>query len=447
MTEKSKLFLRRILPAAIAAGIFAATALWGAARSAEAKNYRAVMENGYRRTAYELCESVRSMETALAKLMVAGTPARHILLFSDLSRECSAAQSLLSELPAAHGEVVELNRFLVRMGDYSRSLAEQVLEGAAVSAADKRQLHALHETCAELSLSLAERMADGDIPLSAISGGEYYAAGSDSGGEYQQAGLEEFPTLIYDGPFSESSEKREPLGLYGNEIGEAEAVAAAEEAAGPGANFTSCSFMEGEIPCWDISGALADGRDISVSVTQQGGKLLSMMTAATGAAEGVPEAAEAETYRDAAADFLQRMGFSAMQATYAQYYAGMAVINFAAEQEGIILYSDLVKVWVDRQSGGVIGMDARGYWYSHRQRTLPEPVYTRDEAREMISDDLDVRSIRLALIPATPVNERLCYEFKGEYEGTSYIVYINALTLYEEQIFKILDSERGQLVI
>jgi len=47
----------------------------------------------------------------------------------------------------------------------------------------------------------------------------------------------------------------------------------------------------------------------------------------------------------------------------------------------------------------------------------------------------------------TPETEKLCYEFKGEYEGLSYIVYINAETLYEEQIFKIIDSENGQLVI
>lgn len=443
MKHKTRNVLLRILPPALFGIALVVTAVWGSMRNAEAQSYRANMENSYRRAAYELSESVNSMEADLAKLMVAGTPAQHVLLLSDLSRECGTAQSLLSELPAAHGEVTELNRFLVRMGDYARALSIRVLRGEAVAPTDKEQLHALHESAAGLSVTLTERMEQGDLPLAALSGEEYYAAGE----EYQQSGIEEFPTLIYDGPYSESSEKAMPLGLPEGEADEAAALAAARALAGEGTSLAANGTVEGDIPYWDIGGTDAFGREVSIAITKQGAKPLTMMSEAAGAEEGIPDPDTAKAYRDAAAKFLESAGFDNMTSTYAQYYAGMAVINFAAQQEEVILYSDLVKVWVDRQTGAVIGMDATNYWYSHRPRQLQKPRYTRDEAAVMVSDDLTLRSIRLALIPVTPETEKLCYEFKGEYEGVSYIVYINAETLYEEQIFKIIDSENGTLVI
>ena len=450
MNDKVKFFFTRILPPALFAIALIATAFWGISRDAEANSYRAAAENMYRRSSYELSENVNSMEAVLSKLMVAGTPAQHVLLLDELWRECGAAESLLSQIPASHGEATELNRFLVQMGDYARSLTTRVLRGETVSPEDKEQLHSLHETCARLSLELQAKMEEEAIPVSALTGEEYYAASdvsAEGGDEYQQEGIDKFPTLIYDGPFSESSEKQTPRGLPEGETGETQALAAAQKFLGNDIALTLNGLVDGDIPYWDFAGTLEDGREISLSVTKQGGRILSMMTTSVSAAEGTPDQAATKRYRDAAAKFLESAGFSGMESTYAQYYGGVTVINFAASQDGVLLYSDLIKVWVDRDTSEVIGMDARNYWFSHTDRDLPKPAHTRDEAMQMVSDALTVRSIRLAYIPITPMTERLCYEFKGEYEGCSYIVYINALTLEEEQIFKIIDSENGQLVV
>jgi len=133
--------------------------------------------------------------------------------------------------------------------------------------------------------------------------------------------------------------------------------------------------------------------------------------------------------------------------TYAQYYGGCAVINCAAAQNGVILYSDLIKVWVDRETGSVIGIDARNYLFSHRTRELPTPQISLEEAESLLSPNLDVESRELALIPITPETEKLCYEFKCTLGEEAYIVYINVENGDEEQVFKIIDSEDGVLVI
>ena len=60
---------------------------------------------------------------------------------------------------------------------------------------------------------------------------------------------------------------------------------------------------------------------------------------------------------------------------------------------------------------------------------------------------LDAESIDLAkqLIPITVETERLCYEFKGRCGEDEYIVYIDAQTGAEQQIFVIINTENGQL--
>ena len=136
-----------------------------------------------------------------------------------------------------------------------------------------------------------------------------------------------------------------------------------------------------------------------------------------------------------------------MRATYAQYYGGCALINFAATQGDVILYSDLVKIWVDRETCGVIGVDARNYLFSHTERTLNAPSISMEEAEGMLSENLTVKDRALAFIPITPQTERLCYEFKGTCGEEEYIVYINAETGEEEQIFRIINTEDGQLVM
>ncbi|MBR5009118.1 MAG: germination protein YpeB, partial [Clostridia bacterium] len=134
-------------------------------------------------------------------------------------------------------------------------------------------------------------------------------------------------------------------------------------------------------------------------------------------------------------------------AAYAQYYQGVAVLNFAPRQAGVILYSDLVKVYLDRETEEVMGLDARNYRLNHRTRDLPKPRIPEKQAADYVSDSLQVEQTSLALIPLTQQTEVLCYEFKATKDETFYIVYINALSGEEEQIFEVINSEEGDLVV
>lgn len=458
--EKSKRSIWHIVLPSLLTAVLVGVAFWGMQQSALAKEYKTAATAMYTRAFTELTDTVNNLHTALGKLRVAASPSQYVLLLDDVWRLSGAGVSLMAEVPSSHIDTAELNSFVVRLGDYAHALTKKAVRGIPMTEEEQQQLDALYETSGRIADALNERLLIGDIPVAAVTGDGYYtssygtedaettANGETAGDEgyKEQEGIEGFPTLIYDGPFSESAEKQEPQGLFGRELSEEEAMEQAKRYASAD-TLESSGLSDGAIPSYEFHGVYEDGREVDVSVTKQGGALLSLMSSAVGGAEGVPEKAEAEKLQDAAEDFLERYGYDDMEATYAQYYGGAAVINFAAEQDDVILYSDLIKVWVDRETHQVIGADARNYCFSHRERQLPQPQISVAEAESMLSSNLKVLSRELALIPVTPQTEKLCYEFKGTCGEEEYIVYINVENGEEEQIFRILNNEDGQLVV
>lgn len=449
MSEKTINIIERYVIPAVLAIALVAVSWWGYTQKAEAANYRNATEAMYRRAYGELSDGLYDMDSTLSKLLAVNSPAQRILLLDEVWRLSGSAVSSMSQIPAAHLDTEELNRFVVRVGDYAHALTKKAIRGEEVSETDAKSLVELRDTCRKLAEQTAQRLAAGDIPMEAVTGDGYYSQTQDPAGAgdnaQDNAGITEFPTLIYDGPFSESAEKLEPRGLSGPEVSEEEAKAKAEELAGTPLN--SNGLAETAIPSYDFSYADENGGWAEVSITKQGGALLWFMKPASGNAEGRPAQSEAERYRDAALQKLRELGYQGMKATYAQYYGGAALINCAATQGDVILYNDLVKVWVDRETLEVTGIDARNYLFSHVERDLAEPALPLEEAEAKIAPKLEIESRALALIPITPETERLCYEFKCTLGEDSYIIYINAEDGSEEQVFRIIDSEDGTLVI
>ncbi len=456
------------IPIALAVALLT-TSLWAAARSAEADAYEIAVQNGYTRAFSELAGTMEEMSVTLGKLQATNAPNQTVLLLDDVWRLSGAAVSLMSQVPLTHLDGKALNRFVVQLGDYAHSLTAKAVRGIPTSAEDREQLDSLYAIAKGIAADMNAKLLAGDFPTVALSFDEYYngdgmqgmtsdgsanvagiqnGAGTSADGEensYENhAGLAEFPTLIYDGPFSESAEKLRPKGLAGSAVTESEARAIAERVTGM--TLISQGLSNGKIKSYEFSGG-EGAAAMDISITVQGGHVLYFMGRASGSAEGVPQESETARYRDTALHYLEQMGYKNMQATYAQYYGGCALINCAATQNGVILYSDLIKVWVDRENLHIVGMDARNYLFSHTARNIEQPAISAAEAEAVLSDRLSVEDRALALIPLTPETEKLCYEFKCTLGGESYILYINAQTGEEEQIFRIIDSDEGQLVL
>ncbi|MBQ3488101.1 MAG: germination protein YpeB [Clostridia bacterium] len=431
--------MRRLIWAALAVGLVAALVKLGEDREALAARQaaeRTRIENLYHR----IDDDLNDVDVSLSKLSAASSPRQSVLLLGDVWRATGSAGAAMGLLPLSHADSCDMSQFVTRCGDYAHALMGRVLQGRALTEEDRKQLGDMRAACAQI------RQVAGE----AIQSGDYVAADNVDAGCYEQsqseAAISEYPTLIYDGPFSESAENRPPQGEIGERITAQQAAERARRLFSDG-TVAETVYVPGALPVYELSVQSASRGQVSLSLTEQGGELLSFMGAPTGDKNDPPSDEESEKLKAAALSFLQELGVEDPAAAYAQYYQGAAVLNFAPRQAGVILYSDLVKVYMDRETGEVMGLDARNYRLNHRQRALPRPKLTEEEAGTYVSGELQVEHTDLALIPLTQQTEVLCYEFKATKDGTFYIVYVNALTGEEEQIFQVINSAEGDLVV
>jgi len=397
---------------------------------------RTRIENLYHR----IDDDLNDVDVSLSKLTAASSPRQSVLLLGDVWRATGSAGAAMALLPLSHADSCDVSQFIARCGDYAHALMGRMLQGRVLTEQDRQQLSDMRAACARIRQVAGESIQSGD----------FVAADNVDAGCYEQsqseAAISEYPTLIYDGPFSESAENRPPQGEPGERITAQQAAAQAQRLFS-GGTVASTAYVPGALPVYELT-VQSDARgEISLSLTEQGGQLLSFMSTPRGDKSDPPSDEESRQLKEGALSVLQELGFEDPAAAYAQYYQGVAVLNFAPRQEGVILYSDLVKVYMDRETGEVMGLDARNYRLNHRPRDLAQPQLTEEQAAAYVSDSLQVEQTALALIPLTQQTEVLCYEFKATQNGTFYIVYINALTGEEEQIFQVINSEEGDLVV
>ena len=451
--EKKQL---RILGAGFLAAAFAVTAGFAVQGHVRAAQYRRLVDNGYQRAFAELTAAVGELDTALEKGTWATTPALFSALCTQAYGKALAAQTAIGELPYGNVELEQTAAFLAKTGDYAMTLARSAHGNGSCTEEERETLRALSAAASQLSDSLRELEADlyaGRVEPQDLAAVQERLSQATEGGDllagsaFQdiEADFPEVPTLIYDGPFSDHLSGQTPKMLDG--LPQITAQQAAEAAASflnlKPEVFTLSSERAGTIPAYAFS-APVDGGTLWVEVSRAGGQVLSVMHD-----RAVPEAVlTQEEGQKLAAAFLEARGYHDMVPSYFIQQANVLTVNFAASQDGVLCYPDLVKVGVALDSGRILRFEAEGYLTNHCTRELAAPAVGEAEARAVVESSLEVLSHQLAVIPTAGQYEVLCHEFKCRRpDGGHAIVYVNAQTGQEEQILLLLEDETGTLVL
>ena len=248
----------------------------------------------------------------------------------------------------------------------------------------------------------------------------------------------DYPTLIYDGPFSDIVSEGAPKGLGTGQIDPAQAVRLAADFVGE--SEQNAAFMQesgGPIPAYCVRVTRPDCV-LQLAVTRQGGDILWMFPENAGftARYGLEES------KRAAQQFFSAHGYGEMRLTFWQMYGGMATLSYAAVQQGVVLYPDLIKLQVRLDTLEVVGLEARRYLSSHAPRQQLTPAVSREEAEGAVSERLSLRESQLCVIPLNR-QEYLCWEFVGEYNDQTYYVYIDALNGRQRDIQRLVEGSDG----
>ena len=412
----------------------------------ENENANLTIRNNYVRAIEELSTAADNISNTLQKQLYAGTADMHLDLSQQLWRDSSTAKAALSQLPVEKLDLGNTYKFLSQVGNYALSLSEKLREGGALSDREYDDLETLYGFSQRLRddmWSLENSVSSGEVELVSSADAQDNAPSVTDGFSDFEEGFDSYPTLVYDGPFSDHIMQKTPLMTSGKaEISREKALETAclalrlDQSA-----LTDVIEEDGKMPSYlftDSKGSAA------CSVTKQGGYVSYFLKSreVTVSSITVDEALKAG---DACLDSL---GINSMRRTYYENINHIMTINYAYYLGDICCYTDLIKVSVAMDSGEIIGFDARGYLVNHQSRAYSDKRLSVLEVQKQLSPKLKVLSRGLAVIPSDSQEERLCYEFKCEApDGTHVLVYFNAYTGKEEQILILFESESGTLTM
>jgi len=401
----------------------------------------------YQQSFQELMLDMRSLETKLSKLEVTNDSYQSTMILMDVWRQTGDTESSISSLPISYNSASPFIQFINRTGDYCRYLSKKVSDGESINAEDIDQIKKLREACVDISKVLDVAYKQGYMPNINTSTTDFISTASSSTQGNLDFSNGKYPRLIYDGPYSESVEGKAQA-LEGATVSADQAKQIVTEFLGE-ENILEVSQGQGEggkIASFDFDGKLKDGNAFYINITKQGGKVLWFMQQTNGRGNAIPTDEKYEQLTKIAIEFLSDKGFDEAKATYAQFYAGNAIINVVPVKDEIALYPDLIKVWVDIEQDKIVGMDSLNYVMSHKKRELEKPKLSREQAATYVTSRLKLENIQLALIPTETKEEILCWEFTGKVEKQDYIVYINVESGKTEDIFLIKHTNEGTLV-
>lgn len=429
-----------------AVSIVAIIALGGAFyQYRKSENYRQSMENTYQRAFVELVDYAGNIDVILNKALVTNDYLQLADLSEELWSETALAKSALGQLPISSTELDKTSGFITQVSDYVHSLTKKILSGEVITEDERAQIATLVEYSDSLNTDLKEmenQFMNGTLSLSDKQVKSVFADSdmtniNESLGAIEKS-FEDYPTIIYDGPFAEHVLNRESEILSQNEITKEKAQKLAENFSGIKLEFSGES--NGNIPSYIFS---SKDNKICVEISKNGGKPVMMTNSVT---VKNPEI-EIEEAAKIASDFLQKNNYTDMKQT--GYTMEGNIVNFAYAYTigDFTIYSDLIKIKVSLHDGTICGFESNGYLFNHKERIVPTIVVSEEDMLSNLNPDLQVEKVNMACIPRDNGTECWCYETVAKLNDKTFLIYVNILTGHEEEILLYVEDINGSLTV
>lgn len=416
----------------------------GLSRS-DGKSWMAMSENNMESAYYTLTDSLLNIENNFSKLRVTrdGNLAGEMLI--DVAMDSQTAAANLAILSYSGYDMSALVKFCNQVGDYSKYLVTKLTGGEELSEEDYNTLAKLYEA----TYSIGKKL---NAVKDALMSGEKIVTGLDEFNSHFAEiadslvdGSIQYPSLIYDGAFSDSLEERQPKSLSGEDID--------PEKQQDNITKILCDYKIKSVKytgesdngftayVYDVT--LEDGSNVYLQLAKKGGSIVmwdkqfDSQQPTLSVEEGVVLAEQ----------YMQKQGYENVKGVYACVTDSVLYVNICYVENDIVIYPDMIKIKVSLDDGKIIGFEGLNYIYNHTERSLETPAVTEGEVRNMDFGGLEVQSVRLALIPLDNGKETLTYEVYGKVDNYAYYVFIDAKTGKAVEVLQVIDSDEGELLM
>lgn len=394
--------------------------------------------NNYRATLFEMVSVSEDMDNQFSKLRVSTGVEEQRRLLTDILVDAALMESALEKMPIDTVTSTDISAFVNKTGSYARNLLSKLAAGKSLNETEIATVNYLHQLNAglygELN-TLATHMSEREF-MAFIDGQECEIRHT-----FDEIGksTRQEPQEIVDAPFSQEGNVGKNM-LTDEEVSESKAKELAlQYLNGYHVVNGECTgeTVSDEKACYNFVLTCENGAEIFAQISKAGGKLMMFNTYE----ECSQKNFDLQTCDTLAREFLSTLGMKDVEAVWLSDGGMVADITYVGTQDGVRIYSELIRVRVCESKGVVVGMDASNYLVNHKKREIGSAM-SAEEAREKLSSHLTPYAAHLALIPVEE-KEVLCYEFGCTYGEDEYIVYLDAVTGEEVQIYRVRASARG----
>ena len=403
-----------------------------------------MLEASYQKSFYDTVEQVDNIDLNLSKALATSDKGALQKYLVDTAINSELAENDLQQLPLHDESKFYTTKLVNQIGDFAKYLNNKIISGEKLTAQDYQGLEQLYRANKTLKESFQKMISTSNGRISFVKMGDGEKNAVLEGFEQLQNLSVQYPELIYDGPFSDGLDQREIKGLSGEEINEEQAREIFIKVFGEYElkEIENAGMTGGNIECYNVQ-AKTKGELLYAQISKKGGKMI--MFAYAGSCDSVN--CDEQTASEKAGEFLASLGIESVKPVWINLANNVYTINFAFVKDGVIVYSDLIKVRVCAETQTVIGIESTSYYTNHTEREIPTPTLTKSQAKEKVSSDIKIETSRLVIVPIGMKNEKLCYEFSGEYDGSTYYVYIDAVSGRQVEMFKVIESTEGTLLM
>lgn len=413
------------------------------------------IEDEYNKSMYEAVSYINNLENELAKLQLTNTNKLTITTLASIWKQANLAKENFESLPTEQGTLQDASKYLSQVSDFSYSLMKNVVVTDKIAEEEYIKIANIYNKCQSLNDVMIEiyndlnsgRIKWGELKKQTDSKlGSIDVAQAVSTFEGIDKTFQDYEGLIYDGAFSDHLLETMPKSLSGN-------IVTVEKAKEFIQNIFGTDNIEyindkgessGKIDLYNFEVKLKNKEMIrNISITKKDCKMYLMIADRNVKNESI----SVEESKTKAKEFLAKIGLENVEDTYYLKTENMAIINFAAVQDDVILYPDLVKVKVALDNGEICSVESQGYIFNNIRRENINPKISLEEAKDVLNQKINVIAERLAIIPTDSKEEVLTYEFKGKIDEKEFLIYVNAITGLEEKVLIIMETPGGILTM
>lgn len=416
------------------------------------KRQKNLVQDEYNKSMYLAVSYINNVEVDLAKLLVTSTPKMSAVTLADIWKQANLAKECLEQIPVGQNSMANASKYLTQVSDFSYTLMKQNVSDIKLTEEEYEKLKHIYEDSSKLSSKMSDIYDDlnaGRIKWDELEKiGNEKLPDNDISNSISEVGktFQNYEGLIYDGAFSDHLLSSEPKFLSQKEISEDDAKKYIEEVILNDEKIDKIEFKgesNGRIKLYNFDVTLDSKQKRTISITKNDCKLYLMI----GDKNVKEQNISFDEAKKRGMEFLNKLGIDNMIETYYQKTENMIVINYAATQDGVILYPDLIKVKISLDDGKVYGVEAAGYIFNHTTRNNLKPSISQEKAKSILNSSIEIISSDMALIPTESNSEILTYEFKGKIDNREFLIYINANNAREEKVLLVIDNKNGVLTM